>query len=373
MKAKIIMTRDVDETKGLIYIREIKGYDELYKVLGDYISLKVLDQIVKCDPLLGAVRYASNDIVRPLAVLILDENEKKVLSRLEKEQDFADKVYVNLGEDHIRLKLPIYVTSSQEIFNNPYILRLLAILGDLRKRIFSMKIIGNNERFNYIWELMAFSEEKEITRFLNSIPPELKEIFREVIWKNVCYPTSDQLKRKKKILLNIFFIYELVEEYDDVAIVLLEDKILDITYRFTELSRQKRLFDLFMGKTISMIKGVHFATDILKTSLSIAKFYVNHANNILHELEFLLSRMNMLNPVFDNLWDAITKEHILILNELSLIERSVTYFEELVTSIENTIERAFDLAKNDLLTFIELFLFLITVIKLIISSTSLVK
>ena len=349
MEAKVIASYAVESPKRVILIKELEDYNNLNKAIGTEVSKYVVEngQIVECNPMLSVPRYASPNIVPPYAVLILDRDANTVLSR------YKSEVYINVDKGTVKLRLPMYITSYPEVFNDISVLRLLALLGDLRKQIFSM---NTGKGSDYIWELMAYSDTKEITRLLNSVPKELRRTFDKALRRNICYPSSSTFhKDKDTVLVNVFFIYDIIEDYSDPPIILLQDWVLDRVYEFSHKSRIKRYFEVIKGGIINTLRDTYFATDSLRRHIKTARFYVGHAEDTYHELEFLVNQLQQsVDPlILDGIKRTVIKDLTLAYSRLSKYEKSVTFSEGSLISMESVVNNTFQLVESDFITLIQ--------------------
>lgn len=354
------------EAKIIVNLKRIatvdgRNRDELLKNIEQEVSGIVKEQnVVKCDASKGSVRFASPDIVPPFAVLILDSDEKKALSIKKR------SVNVEIDNEKVRLRLPIFSTPFREIYNNEDVYKLLIILGDLHKHIFVTRVT----RPEYIWEHSVIYDEEDFRLLLKSVPEKVKRVLEEALLKSSCHPREGPYFGQ--ILINPFFPIRPFEA-DKKVLSELSDWMFYSSSDFIHSSRLSRYFELIKGiaKGEAPFEKVSLAVNILKRTLRIAKFLVSHANDLSRLFEFTLSQLSFPSTqAFVEFNKNVVAEYIYLQDDLSLAEKHLDFFEYSLLSVDETLNRVIELTRNDLLSLIEITMFFLTipsVIQLILS------
>ena len=309
-------------------------------------------KVVKCDTSRSRLHFASYDIVPPYAVLVLNEDSREnILLKRSK-----TSIYIEIDNEKVRLRLPVFLTSSQEVYNNEEIYRVLALLGVLHKHVFSIRV--NTPK--YIWEQMVVYDKEDFSLLLESVPREIRATFKSTLWENTCFPKDESYSNK--VLVSPFFPIKYGSNEKEL-LGELEDWMFYSSSKFLRSSRIRRYFKLIRGiiRGKNEFEEISLAVNILKRTLRLARLMVTYGHDISNLFEATLTYLSLPSSIANEFRKSIAMDYIVIRDELSLAEKYLDFFEYSLLSVDETLNRVIELTRNDLLSLIEVTMFLLTI------------
>jgi len=356
---------------GIDYdVISIENKDELDETIERVVARIVIQDadVQRCKMKYSGIqspRYATPWITGPRSILIYDEKGEEVLRLI------RDEVSISLPpkDDSIKLHVPVFETSSVELFEDDYILMTLYLFGSIYKRVNSA-LYSDPE---YIYEQMIIFDIQEIesfSRMLDALPRDLRLELKYEFNRNTCWPDVPPHENyyADKVLVNPFFFIQETKESatsNDLPINLIRKWIEEEVSSIIKLPRHRRYLKLLLpGESIfDLLNNMYLLIDFLKVNLASVEYYTNYTFDLLEAFSYLLHYLNMnQNDEYNYVLLALVKGRTGLATYLTQLERLVWFFEKSIDSIEFAFDRVTELVRNDLLTSIEITLISLSII-----------
>lgn len=361
IEARIILSHELGANKVPVFKDySVEDMNELQQIVSRVASKNV----VRCyNRYTGSYHFASRELVRPLSVLILDDNDNRRSHLSLVRRDVP--IQVNPYAREARVKLLFFKTSSPSIYESHTVLNLLALLGKLYKQVHSL---FQRDFHEGVWELLAVYESREIDAIydaLESFPyKDSRTALKIALERCSCRVSEDE------VLLNALFPLTILEKGSVDRIFIKPLYILqnDIFYDMGKLIRYRygllRYFSLVKRTWREKVAKLLFLLDFLERTLHLSDFYIAYAYGTARALEYVLNHLSN-NPLFRDVKDLVLREYTTLQIYLDYLSALIEYNKKGLESIGRTINVIAEIVENDLLTKIEFILLILTIISVL--------